>query len=469
MNQIDNTLDASFKKHAVELIIENKDVDGTGDFSSFVLYHTNVFLVFVVRIKEEDALEQLKPIIFFVKTFKIPDLKAGDKHLTIDIAKLIAEVAIKFDKGFAEKFKDANLSSGNYSNTQNQLFNAFEAIKMDYTLVLNISRGGNAKTPNDAFAKLNATFIKDDEKKYVIDALINLYNNGYYAPVGNFKSEQNQLSMIKKLMRNSDKASVNNVVKICKALEIGSQNGYKLDHYIKAFRKDSIIPESHCIRNKGTFDFIFFPREIEILPYLVSYCAEIGNTLRVAISRNAGKWKKESDLEYDLAARTPKNWEDAWGGAQLNFSVMNDSTMNILIHVYCVVRGYNSYSIGRRELVRYFFKNVADPDQFETMSNLVKSNNTLNSNLNRDLENLEIPSYVEELCERCFVCESLLHGKIVLKFEKKIGGGFTMRIVGGNMRMPSKDDFKLIEVKEAGSNVFRKSNDADVGKYAYEI
>lgn len=233
---------------------------------------------------------------------------------------------VRFCKGTPEEFEQAvgvsvkrarSSREADWTPEQEALFEMMDHQRAD-TLFENqtaesieamaLTSGG--KTPQDALAHLMAKFQNEGQRNKAIQIISKCYQAGIYAPIGsiNSKDQINIANMIKFFeLENITFAQKEMVARVFMILEIGSKNGFSLNHYVKATYTE-VQEEDRFEANTNLLDYYFFERTntLQNMYYWIKYAINhydtveaIGNGKK---NKNTQKMphKKNSDLKFDI-------------------------------------------------------------------------------------------------------------------------------------------------------------------------
>lgn len=159
-----------------------------------------------------------------------------------------------------------------WTATQNSLF---ETLNRDQAMLTidnnavqtfeNMSLQSNNKQPQDAYQAFHSR-IPVERREKVKAILFTCYKAGIYAPAGITATNgvMNTANMTKFLSLSSLSWSMKEaVISVFAKLDIGSQNGFGLNHYIKALY-DNVRNEDNFNVNTGLLDYYFFDRLVAL-------------------------------------------------------------------------------------------------------------------------------------------------------------------------------------------------------------
>jgi len=220
----------------------------------------------------------------------------NDTQITVEAAR--GSKAARWDQNQIALFSQLN---------ENRAMHRLAEISLDEIKTLPLSSAG--KTPDDAAAKMLAVFPNGEVRRKVLEIVFACYKSGIYAPIGAITSKDVlNLANMKKFFELDSVSFANKemIARVFIKLEIGSKDGFSLNHYVKAFY-NGVTDEDRFLANTNLLDYYFFQRTDTLgnmyywVKYAIHYHATIEGIRKGKKSVTTAKmpYKKNSDLKFD--------------------------------------------------------------------------------------------------------------------------------------------------------------------------
>lgn len=303
-----------------------------------------------------------------------PETPANDYNVWVNNARWFAGGAAQFQAAYQMTLENFRTTEAiKWQDSQRDFLEIFDlnaggvALEaMADNVIDGLAMRDAAKTPAEALAKLIAAYPDVGRRGKAIRLLRKAYQSGMYAPIGAVSrvGTFNNKNMIKFVNMGSLTMTQKEVVaSVFYNLQIGAQNGYGLNHYIKATYGVNIAVERNLNANVNLIDYYFFRRAAGRLAYWIEYAARFHATVE-EINAGTGRGarggmshKRDADLKFDriAAAAVVDVGQD---GDPIPWRLVNSANYMEISYFTAICCNYQSTDIAKEELAALVMRDI---------------------------------------------------------------------------------------------------------------